>query len=158
MATNKRSILNETTEIAPERTAAEINCVLIQCGARSISVDYDAKGGVTGMTFTLIVNGLPHHFRMPVRTEGVKRLFKERRKKTMGFNAYKFEAKDQEQAERVAWRQLLRWTQAQLAMIEAGAAEAREIFLPYLTNDAGQTLFEAIESTRFKALPEGKAS
>jgi hypothetical protein len=58
-----------------------------------------------------------------------------------------------EQAERVAWRQLLRWAQAQLAMIETGMAAAEEVFLPYLQEPSGRTVYEVFAESRFKALP-----
>lgn len=147
----KRTLLNETTEVSPERTAGEISSLLVECGARQITVDYD-MGEAVGMRFSLLVNGQVFHFKMPVRTAGVARIFEERRKKSMGSRAWEFKEKDAAQAERVAWRQLLRWTAAQLAMVESGAAEAREVFLPYLF-DGKQTFFEHIEATKFQALP-----
>lgn len=146
-----KTLLNETTEVSPERTAGEISSLLVECGARQITVDYD-MGEAVGMRFSLLVNGQVFHFKMPVRTEGVTRIFLERRKRTMKHQAWKWEAKDAEQAKRVAWRHLYRWVAAQLAMIESGAAEAREVFLPYLF-DGKQTFFEHIEATKFQALP-----
>lgn len=146
----------ESTEIASDRTAGEITGLLVAGGARSIAMEYGEAGKIVGMHFALIVGGLPYHFKMPVRTEAVHRIFKDRRVATMKWKAHEFEAKDREQAERVAWRQLLRWVQAQMAMVDAGMAQAREVFAPYLLNESGRTLFEYLEETRFKALPPGK--
>lgn len=146
----------ETTEISAERTAGEITSLLVGAGARQIAMDYAEGGRIVGMHFTLLVGGLPYPFKMPVRTEAVHKIFKQRRVKTMKFRAGDFEQKDREQAERVAWRQLLRWVQAQMAMVDAGMAQAREVFAPYLLEPSGRTLFEFLEETRFKALPPGK--
>jgi hypothetical protein len=147
----------ETTEISAERTAGEITSILVAAGARQISMDYGDGGKVTGMRFVLLVGGYPHLFKMPVRTEVMQKIFKDRRIQTMKWRAGDFEQKDREQAERVAWRQLLKWIQAQLAMVDAGMAQAREVFAPYLLDESGQrTLFEYLEETRYKCLPPGK--
>jgi len=146
----------ETTEISAERTAGEITSLLVAAGARSISMDYAEGGKVVGMNFVLMIGGLPYPFKMPVRTQAVHEIFRKRRIATMKWRAHEFEAKDREQAERVAWRQLLRWVQAQLAMVDCGMAQAREVFAPYLLDPSGMTLFEYLEETRFKALPPGK--
>jgi hypothetical protein len=147
----------ETTEISPQRTALEIQTLLAEAGARHIAMDYGEGGKITGMRFVLLVANMPFPFALPVRTEAVQKIFKQRRVKTMGFNAYKFEERDREQAERVAWRQLLRWIQAQFAMVDAGMVQTREVFAPYLLDpESGRTLFEYLEETRYKALPPGK--
>lgn len=151
-----KSLFMETTAIPAARTAGEITSVLIAAGARQISMEYGEGGRVIGMNFTLLVGGLPYPFKLPVRTEAVHKIFRERRVQTMKWQARKFEAKDREQAERVAWRQLLRWVQAQMAMVDAGMAQTREVFAPYLLEPSGRTLFEYLEETRFKALPPGK--
>ena len=126
----------ETTEIAAEKTAGEITSMLIQCGARQISMSYDAAGRITDMCFVLIVEGVAHPFKMPVRTEPVFALLNGRRKFT--YDRVNSAAKDRAQAERVAWRQLLRWVQAQLALVGAGMAATREVFLPTWSIAAGK--------------------
>ena len=146
----------ESTEIAAERTAAEVTGVLVAAGARHIAMDYGDGGKIVGMHFVLIVAGLPYPFKMPVRTEPVFKIINGRRRSP--FDKENYAAKDLKQAERVAWRQLLRWVQAQIAMIDAGMVEAREIFAPYLLDQSGRTLFECLEETRFRALPQGKGA
>jgi len=145
----------ERTEIAAEKTAGEITSLLVTAGACHIAMDYDEGGKITGLHFMLIVNSLPFPFKLPVRTKALQRIFADRRRRTMGSRAHEFEAADREQAERVAWRQLLRWIQAQFAMVDAGMVETREVFSPYLLDPSGKTLFEFLDQTRFKALPPG---
>lgn len=151
-----RPLYMETTEISAERTAGEITSLLVASGARQVAMEYGDGGKIIGMNFILLIHGLPYPFKMPVRTEAVQKIFKQRRVQSMKFRASEFEAKDREQAERVAWRQLLRWVQAQMAMVDAGMVQAREVFAPYLLEPSGRTLFEFLEETRFKALPPGK--
>ena len=42
----------------------------------------------------------------------------------------------------MAWRLVLRWLEAQLAMIRAGLASLDEVFLPYAQDQNGVTLYE----------------
>jgi hypothetical protein len=146
----------ESTGISAERTAGEITSLLVTAGARHIAMEYADGGKVVGMNFVLMIGGLPYPFKLPVRTEAVCKIFKNRRVQTAKWRADQFEDRDREQAERVAWRQLLRWVQAQLAMVDAGMAQTREVFAPYLLDPSGKTLFEFLEETRFKVLPPGK--
>lgn len=152
----QKPLYMETTEISAERTAGEILGLLHTAGARQIITDYDDARRITGIRFVLMVNNVPFPFQLPVRTQAVQKIFKDRRIQTMKWRASEFEEKDREQAERVAWRQLLRWVQAQMAMVDAGMVATREVFAPYLVDPSGRTLFEYLEETRFKALPPGK--
>lgn len=141
----------ENTEISPTNTAGEITGLLVRVGARQIVMDYAEPGKLTGLHFSLVIHGVHHPFRLPVRTEGVYRILQAGH---TAWNRHQYETKDRIKAERVAWRQLLRWVQAQLAMIDAGMVETREVFLPYVVDEeSGKTLFEVFEVTRFKALP-----
>jgi hypothetical protein len=60
-----------------------------------------------------------------------------------------------EQAYRVAWRNILDWVQAQMALLEIGMAKMEEVFLPYMLDQQGQTLFERMEQRGF-LLESGK--
>lgn len=146
-----RTLYMETTEVSAEKTAGEVTSLLIQCGARKIAMDFGESGKITGMHFLLVVGGASHAFRLPVRVDPVFQIFNGRRRFPQDRTANA--AKDRAQAERVAWRQLYRWVQAQLALVDAGMAATREVFLPYLVDHAGQTVYELFEESRFKALP-----
>lgn len=50
---------------------------------------------------------------------------------------------DREQAERVAWRIVKDWVEAQMAILESEMVQMDEIFLPYMLSSSGQTVFEA---------------
>jgi hypothetical protein len=145
----RKPIFMETTEIPAERSAAEVSAVLVQAGATSVSVRY-AEGKVTGMSWTMRVGPTELKFSMPARVEPVYRLLRSRR---TGLIDNAIEARLRAQAERVAWRQLLRWTQAQLAMIDLGMVKAAEVFLPYYQQADGSTLFEYFESKQLRLGP-----
>jgi hypothetical protein len=140
----------ETTKITPERTAAEIQLLLVHTGAQQIAMEFrDRK--VVGLRWTMPVNGRDALFAMPVRTGPVYAILQRRRQPA--FRSRK-QQEDLEQAERVAWRQLLRWTQAQIALIETGMVQATEVFMPYMLTPAGRTLFELVEASGLPLLAD----
>ena len=148
----KKPIYMETTEIAAERTAAEVSSVLVQAGATSVSVRYD-HGRIIGMTWTMRVGPVELPFSMPARIEPLYNILLKRR---AGYVDDEAKARIRAQAERVAWRQLLRWVQAQLAMIEVGMVQRAEVFMPYIQQADGSTFFEFFESKQL-SLPAPEA-
>ncbi len=150
MAT-KKTLLMETTEIPPERTAGEITSELISAGATQITTIY-IEGRISGLRWMMRVGVTEVLFDMPVRVEPVYQIFKKRQQTSWLSEEQK--QRMRQKAERVAWRQLLRWIQAQVAMIETGMAQAGEVFLPYMFDHSrGQTLFQVMMETQFKMLP-----
>ena len=145
----------ETTMIAPGKTAGEIISELVAAGANQINQTY-SDGRIIGIRWVMRVDGQDLLFDMPVRVEPVYVIFAKRRghktgRNTEGRIVY---PQDMEKAERVAWRQLLRWIQAQVAMIQTGMVKAEEVFLPYWFDPVkSQTLFQSMSEMRFKALP-----
>lgn len=132
----QKTLFMGSTKVSAEKTAQEVMGVLVASGARQIASDYDIQGKITGLRFCIESQGQVLAFSLPARTDAlVKRL-----------------RNDRAQAERVAWRQLLRWTQAQMAMIEAGMVKAEEVYSPYMLQAGGQTLFEALTASRFKGI------
>ena len=69
---------------------------------------------------------------LPANIEGVLKVFAKQKVKA-----------DREQAERTAWRNIRDWVLAQMAFVEAGNVEVDEVFLPYLTDGKGRTLYQA---------------
>lgn len=154
MSKTKDTLFMETTEVPAERTAAEISAVLIRGGATQIATDYEG-GRIVGLRWTMRVCGRDILFAMPARVEPVYQILAKRRDSANGDKWFSSDLKStmRAKATRVAWRQLLRWTQAQLAMIDSGMAEPSEVFLPYLQTGSGQSLFEVFKGSEFKQLP-----
>lgn len=153
----KDTLFRETTEISVERTAGEITSLLVKKGARQISVDYDDAGAAIGLHFALILPGysIPLFYSLPVRTEQVYAILNRRRSGASNqYRGPKYDAKDRDQAKRIAWRQLYAWIQAQLAMVDAGMMKPQQVFLPFmkLNKDAVETVFDYFESTGLKQL------
>ena len=70
-------------------------------------------------------------FRLPAAVDGTLRVFA----------AQKIKA-DREQAEMTAWRNVRDWVLAQIALIESCDVPIQQIFLPYMADDRGRTVYE----------------
>ena len=128
----------QTTKIPSARTAQEIASLLAQAGATAVLTEYNKDRKIRGLSFRLLVGASEVPFSLPARIDPV---FVCVQKSRSPRNRLKMAQRDLEQAERVAWRQLLRWIQAQLAMIDTGMVQTEEVFLPYVQTAPGQTLF-----------------
>ena len=148
-----KSLFMETTRIEPSQTVGEIQKILGEYGASAIRTDYE-QGEVVAVSFTVKIDGDQIPFRLPCRWEAIKTIFESRRKRRSrrGRPVGDLTA----QAKRVAWRQILRWVEAQLALTETKMAKLHEVFMPYLIVDKGQTIFEKLESQNWKFQLEHK--
>ncbi len=152
----KKTLYMETTEVEAARTAGEISAELIKAGATQIATSYD-QGRVTGLRWTMRVNGMDAVFDMPARVDPIYKILAGRNRKTWLSDRDKVAC--HAKAERVAWRQLLRWVQAQNALIETGMVQPMEVFTAYwIPPGQSQTLFSAMMEQQFKALPAPEAS
>lgn len=139
-----------TTSISAEKSASEVSSVLAQAGAEQVMINYD-QGQAVGLSFVLDVRGKRLGFRLPVRTESLFEILNRKRStRTRHVKA----RDDREQANRVAWRQILMWVKAQLAIIQTGMVQPAEVFMPYLVmnSESGPTMFEAFAEKQ-KLLP-----
>lgn len=122
-------IKNYTTKVSAAKTVGEIQEILAKHGACRVMLDFGEGGRVLGVTFAIPDVG---GFRLPARTESVRRVMNEQGIKC-----------DVVRAGMVAWRNVKDWIDAQMAMVEAGQAEIAEVMLPYMLRD-GVTLYEAM--------------
>ncbi len=143
------TLFMETTKIPAARTAAEITALLAGTGASQVVTTYGPRGEIAGLRWTMERNGQTVGYDLPLRIESIFQIFQNRRRRIRGDTA----TTDREQAQRVAWRQLLRWIQAQVALIQTGMVETEEVFLPYMLVSPDQTLFARIKEGGLKALP-----
>jgi len=137
------AIKNYTTEVDDYKSLGEIQTALASHGARKIMVDYDGAGQPTGVMFGVETPAGPRGFCLPANVEGVRAVFARQK--------VKFK---EGQAERTAWRNIRDWVLAQMAIIEAGQVELEEVFLPYLTDGRGRTVYRLYQSGQL-ALGEG---
>jgi hypothetical protein len=140
-------ILNYTTEIDGKRTALEIQGLLSLKGAQRVSVDYDTQGEPIAIEFMISVHSQPVWFRLPCNVAGVHKALQNQKIE----RRYKSEP----QARRVAWRIIKDWIEAQLAIVEANQAEVAEVFLPYVIDREGQTMYARFKESQQKQLSAG---
>jgi hypothetical protein len=150
------AILNYTTEIAAQRSVSEIVALLVRKGAQSITHEYFADGRVKSVSFLMQVGDFPVRFLLPANTEGVAGILKKERPYNYSRNRGgidNYYRAQREQAERIAWRILKDWVEAQVALIESGQAEPAQIFLPYAQQPDGRTMYELFLESKQKQLP-----
>jgi hypothetical protein len=138
----KKTLFMGTTKIDPHKTEGEIRAALVASGARQIATDYGSGGTISALRFIIPVQGQELAFALPVRSAALVHHLRG----------------DKAQAERTAWRQLLRWVEAQFAMIDCGMVKAEEVYAPYMLQGNGQTLYECLATTQFKAIEAPKGT
>ena len=142
-------ILNYSTKISAQMSAAEISGKLAYMGANSVQIVYDERRLPVGISFIIQVTGSFVEFRLPCRWQGVKRAIEKDKSIPRTF-------KTDEQALRVSWRIVKDWIEAQMAIIESQSAELAEVFLPYAVNpNSGMTLFQTFEESPTRLLNSG---
>jgi hypothetical protein len=136
-----------STEISVDKTVGEIVTVLRRI--RALQIGFRYKGDkLDAVQFSLALPGFPApvSFELPARVEP---LFERMKKKGMH---------DRQQAERVAWRQVLRWVEAQTAMIDVGMVESGEVFMPYAITPSGRTIYQLFVEGGAKMLAAAEGS
>lgn len=141
----------QTTKITVEKTVSEISYLLGYAGATKMMIEWEKKEPV-GLSFCVRVNdnGAECPFKLPANVRPVYDILQKQRHSR---NRARNEQADMEQAKRTAWRLLLRWVQAQLALIETGMVTIQEVFLPYVLMGDGGTFYQQIAAKQFKQLP-----
>ncbi len=114
-------LLNYTTQISAQKTVSEITALLVR-----------AKAEFGAMTF-----------RLPSNVDQVYKILQRQHLRVPR------SLRTLEQANRVAWRIVKDWTEAQLAMIECGLVDVAQIFLPYAQDASGKTVYEHLKEQRF---------
>lgn len=133
-----------TTKISPDQTAVEIQKLLGQKGARQILSEYE-NGEIVAISFLIDAEPKEIAFRLPLRWQDCLETMK-RDPKTPNHLC------KSDQAKRTAWRVILRWLQAQFALIDSGMATLTEVMLPY-ARMGEQTLYERMIEEKFRKLP-----
>ena len=134
-----------STGIDPEKTIGEIMSLLSRHNISKIVSSYE-DGQIVGLMFSISFQGTEIPFKLPVRWEPV---FAAMAKDKQTPNHLCTE----KQARRVAWRLILRWIEAQLAMAEIGMADIKEVFMPYLYDVKEQkTWYQIMEASKWPML------
>lgn len=135
------AIKNYTTTISVNKTIGEIQGILSKHGATAIMTEYD-NGNVTGLSFKIMTPRGELGIRLPSNTDRVLQVLKNQKKNNT-------KVKDTfEQANKVAWRIIKDWVDAQMAILETEMVEMEQIFLPYVLNNKGKTLYQEFKENQ----------
>ena len=133
-------LLNYTTSIPAERSVSEIQKMLAHAGASAILMEYDNAGRIIALSFRLRMDSQTNEsskeisFRLPCDPRPVMLVLEK---------------------QRVSWRIVKDWVEAQLAIIETHMVTTAQVFLPYAVTSNGQTLYEYIGQNTQLLLGEG---
>lgn len=141
-------LLNYTTDVPASRSIQHVQQLLVKGGARSVMAAYDEHGVPTGIAFQIVTPFGPRSFTLPVNTESVHKVLAKDRHRDM-----RPSYRTQEHAERVAWRILKDWIEAQLALIASEMVSFEQVMLPYMHAEVGgRTVYELYRDQQL-ALP-----
>ena len=135
------ALKNYTTTINANKTVGEIQEILRKHGANAIMTEYD-NGEVVALSFKIYTPRGEVGIKLPANTEKVLKVLKNQRQKNSQIKDNK------EQATKVAWRIIKDWVDSQMAILETEMVTIDEIFLPYIINNNGQTLYEAFKENQ----------
>ena len=130
-------LLNYTAKVDVYTTLGAIQGQLVKHGAKKIMQDYDDGGNISALSFLIDTPAGPRGIRLPANVDAVHAVLARQKVKC-----------DREQAERVAWRIVKDWVEAQMAILESEMVQMDEIFLPYMIDNTGKTLFEAYRNNQ----------
>lgn len=129
-------LLNYTTEVQVTRSIGQVQAMLVEAGARQIMASYNEIGTPIGIGFMVETQHGPRGFSLPVNADRVLAVLRRDRKVAPRY-------KTPEQAERVAWRIMKDWLEAQLAIIRTEMVTLDQVMLPYMQSaPGGPTIYE----------------
>lgn len=129
-------LLNYTTKIDASDTVGDIQKQLAKHGAKKIMLDYGDNGAISEISFTINTPAGIRGIKLPANVDAVSKVLTRQKIKH-----------DRDQAERIAWRIVKNWVEAQMAILESEMVQMDEIFLPYMLDSAGkQTFFQAYQN------------
>jgi hypothetical protein len=154
MTVPRPPLLNYTTTVPATKTVAEVQALLVQAGARSILVDYSEGGRATAVAFALETSLGRRSFRLPADIDAVAKVLA-RDAAQVRAHVNKRELASHDQAERVAWRILKDWLEAQVALVRVDLAGFDQVMLPYMVAGDGRTVWDLYREHQL-ALPEAE--
>lgn len=136
------ALKNYTTKINANKTIGEIQEILAKHKAKAILTEFDDEGEAMSLSFKVESTKGEIGIKLPANIEKVCHVLKKQKEKNNQICDTK------EQAKRTAWRNLKDWIDIQMALLETEQVEMEEIFLPYMVNRNGQTLYQAFQNNQ----------
>ena len=137
------AILNYTTTVDAFKTVSEIEYILMKHKAKSIMKEYNGEQ-IVALSFLIDTGRQQIPVNLPVKINECYEILKREKK-----NGSRNVKATMDQAERTAWRILKDWVAAQMALLDIEMVKFEEIFLPYIVDTSGRTMFERLEQQQF---------
>ena len=140
---------NHSTTITADRSASEIAALLARHGAESVLWDYGPDKKVSAISFRIKTAAGVLPFRLPANAPAVQKTLYSQYVARRGVTRTQASL---EAAQRVAWRILKNWVEAQMALIEVEMVSLEQVFLSYMLVGENETLYERLKTGGFKML------
>jgi hypothetical protein len=130
------ALLNYSTEVPATRTVSQIIDILVKANAQRVLAEYTDQRP-SGVAFQLHTAYGDRYYSLPVNVLAVEKVI---RRYGSGvpprFKTYA-------QAERIAWRILKDWLEAQVALIQTEMVALDQVLLPYMrVDEIGTTVYD----------------
>ena len=135
----------ETTGISVNKTIGEIQSELAQYGATKVIIDY-LDGSPEGLIFSLLIEKKEIPYKLPCRWKAIYSYLASKKKRKYNSNQII------EISKRIAWRQVYKLVQAQLAFISTEMSSPEELFLSFRLCKNKNTIYENIISNQTKMI------
>lgn len=139
-------LLNYTTTVPVARSIGQVQGLLVEAGARKVMTSYDHVGHAEGITFAVETGLGLRTFTLPVSASSVLSVL------VRDGVPPRYATPDH--AERVAWRIVKDWIEAQLAIIRTEMVTLDQVMLPYMQARDGRTIYDLYLDQQL-ALPAG---
>lgn len=124
-----------------DQSLSKIQKNLVDHGATGFMYEYEkGTGRIESLKFLIEVQGNKVGFALPVNWRLFQAVLKEQNVRRYDEDDYCY---------RVAWANLRDWVDSQMALLETQMIELPQIFLPFVVNGKGQTLYEQIKGNNF---------
>ena len=138
------AIKNYSTTIPAAQTVGEIQGILAAHGAKSIIMNYNEQQEPNAVLFMVETPFGDRLFKLPANIDEFQKVLQRQKVKC-----------DREQATKVAWRNIKDWVAAQMALLETAMVTFDEIFLPYMADKTGTTVYQLYSNGDLLLLEDG---
>ena len=139
------AIKNYSTTISAVQTVGEIQGILAAHGAKSVMMNYDERREPNAVMFIVETPLGDRLFKLPANIDEFQKVLQSQKVKC-----------DREQATKVAWRNIKDWIAAQMALLETAMVTLDEIFLPYMADKTGSTVYQLYAGGKLPLLGDGR--
>ena len=153
----KQLIAFANTEVAAEKSAFEIETMLIENGCEKIAKEFES-GRIKSIYFQIATPDANVPFTLPVNVDAIYQMFYNEKKASPRFwqMDQTKERRLRDQAERTAWRIIWHWLKSQLALIQTQMVTVTQVFLPYMLVAENETLYQRLAGGGLAALMPGR--